>query len=96
MQNRKLSSSQELAKKYMMNFINRIPITFVKGKGMRLWDEDGKEYLDFVGGWAVDSLGHCPPVLTKAIAEQAKTLIQVSNAYYNLPLGKLAELLVTK
>jgi acetylornithine/N-succinyldiaminopimelate aminotransferase len=94
MQNRKLSESQELTKKYMMNFINRIPVTFVKGKGMRLWDEDGKDYLDFVGGWAVDSLGHCPPVLTKAITDQAKTLIQVSNAYYNLPLGKLAELLV--
>ena len=79
----------------MMNFINRIPVTFVKGKGLRLWDEDGKEYLDFVGGWAVDSLGHCHPVLTKALAEQAKTLIHVSNAYYTVPLGKLAELLVT-
>jgi acetylornithine/N-succinyldiaminopimelate aminotransferase len=94
-QNRELSSSQELAKKYMMNFINRIPVTFVKGKGLRLWDEDGKEYLDFVGGWAVDSLGHCPTVLTKALAEQSKTLIHVSNAYYTVPLGKLAELLVT-
>ena len=71
----KLSSSQELVKKYMMNFINRIPITFVKGKGMRLWDENGKEYLDFVGGWAADSLGHCPPVLAKALTEQSKTLI---------------------
>jgi predicted acetylornithine/succinylornithine family transaminase len=94
-QNRKLSSSQELAKKYLMNFINRIPVTFVKGKGLRLWDEDGKEYLDYVGGWAVDSLGHCHPVLTKALTEQSKTLIHVSNAYYTLPLGKLAELLVT-
>jgi acetylornithine/N-succinyldiaminopimelate aminotransferase len=96
MKNRPLSSSQELAKKYMMGFINRIPVTFVKGKGMRLWDEDGKEYLDYVGGWAVDSLGHCPPVLSKALAEQSKTLIHVSNAYYTVPLGKLAELLVTK
>ncbi|HSW57454.1 MAG TPA: aspartate aminotransferase family protein [Dehalococcoidales bacterium] len=95
MQNRKLSSSQELTKKYMMNFINRIPVTFVKGQGVRLWDEDGKEYLDFVGGWAVDSLGHCHPVLTKALIEQARELIHVSNAYYTLPLGKLAELLVT-
>jgi acetylornithine/N-succinyldiaminopimelate aminotransferase len=93
MQNRKLSPSQELAQKYMMNFIKRIPITFVKGKGLHLWDEDGKEYLDFVGGWAVDSLGHCHPVLTKALTEQSKLLIHVSNAYYTLPLGKLAELL---
>ncbi len=95
MQNRKLSSSQELTNKYMMNFIKRIPVTFVRGKGLRLWDEDGKAYLDFVGGWAVDSLGHCPTVLSKAISAQAKTLIQVSNAYYNLPLSQLAELLVT-
>jgi acetylornithine/N-succinyldiaminopimelate aminotransferase len=94
MQNRKLSPSQELAQKYMMNFIKRIPVTFVKGKGLHLWDEDGKEYLDFVGGWAVDSLGHCHPVLTKALTEQSKLLIHVSNAYYTLPLGKLAELLV--
>jgi acetylornithine/N-succinyldiaminopimelate aminotransferase len=95
MQNRPLSESQELVKKYTMNFINRIPVTFVKGKGLRLWDEDGKEYLDFVGGWAVDSLGHCPTILARAISEQSKTLIHVSNAYYTQPLGKLAELLVT-
>jgi len=49
--NQKLSQSQELAQKYMMNFINRIPLTFVKGQGLRLWDENGKEYLDlWVGG----------------------------------------------
>jgi acetylornithine/N-succinyldiaminopimelate aminotransferase len=94
MQNKKLSSSQELAQKYMMNFINRIPLTFVKGQGLRLWDENGKEYLDFVGGWATDSLGHCHPVLAKALQEQGETLIQVSNHYYTLPLGRLAELLV--
>jgi acetylornithine/N-succinyldiaminopimelate aminotransferase len=93
MAEQKLSNSQELVNKYMMNFINRIPITFVKGKGMRLWDENGKEYLDFVGGWAADSLGHCPPVLAKALREQSRTLIHCSNAYYNVPLGKLAELL---
>jgi acetylornithine/N-succinyldiaminopimelate aminotransferase len=95
MQNRKLSPTQELVKKYMMNFINRIPVTFVKGKGLQLWDEHGKEYLDFVGGWAADSLGHCHPVLTEALTEQSKLLIHVSNAYYTLPLGKLAELLVS-
>jgi len=95
MQNKKLSSSQELVNKYMMNFINRIPLTFVRGRGLDLWDEDGKQYLDFVGGWAADSLGHCHPVLSNALAEQGRTLIHVSNHYYNLPLGKLAEILVT-
>jgi len=90
----KKSQSQELAQKYMMNFINRIPLTFVKGEGLYLWDENGKRYLDFVGGWAVDSLGHCHPVLVDALTEQAKSLIHVSNAYYTQPLGRLAELLV--
>jgi len=88
------SLSQELTQKYMMNFINRVPVTFVRGEGMYLWDDRGKQYLDFVGGWAVDSLGHCHPVLTRAICEQAATLIQVSNAYYTLPQARLAELLV--
>ncbi len=77
MQNKKLSLSQELAQKYMMNFINRIPVTFVRGQGLHLWDEEGKEYLDFVGGWAVDSLGHCHPVLSQALAEAGSDLIHV-------------------
>jgi acetylornithine/N-succinyldiaminopimelate aminotransferase len=94
MQNKKLSNSQELVHKYMMNFINRVPITFVKGQGLYLWDENGHKYLDFVGGWAVDSLGHCHPVLTRALTEQANTLIHISNHFYNVPLGKLAELLI--
>jgi acetylornithine/N-succinyldiaminopimelate aminotransferase len=94
MQNKKLSSSQELSKKYIMNFINRVPITLVKGEGTRVWDEDGKEYIDFVGGWAVDSLGHCHPVMKKAINDQANALFQVSNQYYTLPQVKLAEVLI--
>jgi len=88
------SLARELTQKYMMNFINRIPITFVRGEGMYLWDDRGRKYLDFVGGWAVDSLGHCHPVLIRAVYEQAATLIQVSNAYYTLPQARLAELLV--
>src|SRR5512136_468655 len=89
-----MSTWQELTKKYLMDTVDRVPVTLVKGEGARAWDDDGKEYLDFVGGWAVDSLGHCHPVLTQALSEQAGTLIQVSNHYYTLPLGKLAELLV--
>jgi len=94
MQENKAGSSQELVQKYIMNFIKRIPVTFVKGQGLRLWDENGKEYLDFVGGWAADSLGHCHPALAQALSEQSMTLIHVSNAYYSLPAGQLAELLV--
>jgi len=59
-----------------------------------VWDEDGREYLDFVGGWAVNSLGHCHPVVVEAVTEQVHTLIQTSNQFYTIPQLRLAELLV--
>jgi len=77
-----------------MRTIKRLPVTLVRGKGARVWDTEGKEYLDFVGGWAVNSLGHCHPVVVKALTEQAKTLIQVSNQFYTIPQVQLAKLLV--
>jgi predicted acetylornithine/succinylornithine family transaminase len=85
---------QELEKKYFMHTVERMPVTLVKGKGARVWDDKGREYLDFVAGWAVNSLGHCHPVVAEALAEQARTLIQVSNQFYTVPQLKLAELLV--
>ncbi|MFN2606964.1 MAG: acetylornithine transaminase [Acidimicrobiales bacterium] len=57
------------------------PATFVRGEGSRLWDEAGREYLDFVGGLAVTSLGHAHPAVTDALAAQAATLLHVSNLY---------------
>ncbi len=89
-----MSKWQELAQKYFMNTIERIPITLVRGEGARVWDENGKEYLDFFAGQAVDNLGHCPEVVVDAVAKQAHTLIQVSNWYYSIPQVQLAELLV--
>jgi acetylornithine/N-succinyldiaminopimelate aminotransferase len=89
-----LSNSQLQSQKYLMNFINRVPVTLVKGEGVWVWDENGNKYLDFVGGFAANSLGHCHPVVIKAINEQAKTLIQVSNQFYSLPQIKLAEAFV--
>jgi len=85
---------QKLEGKYYMHFVERVPVTLVKGEGARVWDDGGREYLDFVGGWAVNSLGHCHPVVVEAIAEQARTLIQVSNQFYTIPQLLLAELLV--
>ncbi len=89
-----MSHWQELEGKYYMQTVKRTPITLVRGQGARVWDEDGTEYLDFVGGWAVDSLGHCHPVVTEAIAAQVKTLIHTSNQFYTIPQVQLAELLV--
>jgi predicted acetylornithine/succinylornithine family transaminase len=89
-----MTNWQELEGKYFMHTIERVPLTIVRGQGARVWDEAGREYLDFVGGWAVNSLGHCPPVVTKAISEQAQLLIQASNQFYTIPQIRLAELLV--
>ena len=89
-----MSNWPELEKKYFMNTFTRIPVTLVRGEGARVWDEDGREYLDFVGGWAVNSLGHCHPVVVDAVTEQAHTLIQTSNQFYTIPQIRLAELLV--
>jgi predicted acetylornithine/succinylornithine family transaminase len=80
--------------KYYAQTVRRQPVVIVKGQGTRVWDADGKEYLDFVAGWAVDNLGHSHPVITQAIVEQAGTLLQTSNQFYTLPQIQLAQLLV--
>jgi acetylornithine/N-succinyldiaminopimelate aminotransferase len=84
----------ELESKYYMQTTVRVPVTLARGEDVRVWDDKGKEYLDFVGGLAVDSLGHCHPVVADALAEQARTLMQTSNWYYTIPQIRLAELLV--
>lgn len=85
---------KELESKVFMPVFKRIPVTLVRGKGTKVWDDTGKEYLDFVAGIAVTSLGHCHPVLVKALTKQANTLIQTSNLFYSIPQLQLAELLV--
>ena len=72
----------------------RAPVTLVRGEGTRVWDEDGKVYLDFISGIATVSLGHSSPVVVDAIKAQAETLIHVSNIFYTVPQIELAELLV--
>jgi acetylornithine/N-succinyldiaminopimelate aminotransferase len=89
-----MSNWQELEHKYLMNTVERVPLTVVRGHGARVWDENGREYLDFVGGWAVNSLGHCHPVVTGAVVDQVHTLIQASNQFYTIPQVRLAGLLI--
>ncbi len=89
-----MSKWQELERKYYMHTFDRTPVTLVRGEGARVWDENGREYLDFVAGWAVNSLGHCHPAVTEAVTKQAHTLIQTSNQFYTIPQLQLAELLV--
>ena len=82
------------SKKYLMNTYNRFPIVLRKGRGMKVWSSDGKEYLDFVGGIAVNCLGHCHPRVVIAIQKQAQRLLHVSNLYHIEPQIELARLLV--
>jgi predicted acetylornithine/succinylornithine family transaminase len=80
--------------RYLFQNYGRQPIVLDRGDGTRVWDVDGKEYLDFVGGLAVNVLGHAHPVVTGALAEQARTLIHTSNIFYTKPSVELARLLV--
>ncbi|MGZ3538520.1 MAG: acetylornithine/succinylornithine family transaminase, partial [Thermodesulfobacteriota bacterium] len=82
-----------LSEKYVANTYARYPVLLVRGKGTRVWDLEGEEYLDFVSGLAVCNLGHCHPKVVKAIQEQAEKLIHVSNFYYIEPQIQLASLL---
>lgn len=84
----------ELSGKYIMNTYGRLPMALVKGQGVQVWDAGGREYLDFVGGIAVNALGHCPPALVQAITRQAQILIHTSNLYHIEPQARLAQLLV--
>lgn len=79
----------------LLNVYNRFPVNFVKGKGLILTDDQGKEYLDFVSGIAVNALGHAHPKIVETIQKQAETLLHVSNLYYNEAQNKAAEKLLS-
>jgi predicted acetylornithine/succinylornithine family transaminase len=83
-----------LEQKYYMQTVRRQPVVIVRGLGSKVWDDTGKEYIDFTSGWAVDALGHANPIIADAVAEQARTLIQTSNQFYTIPQIKLAQALV--
>ncbi len=82
-----------LSEKYVAHTYARYPVVLVRGKGSRVWDKEGDEYLDFVSGLAVCNLGHCHPKVVRAIRAQTEKLIHVSNFYYIEPQIQLASLL---
>jgi acetylornithine/N-succinyldiaminopimelate aminotransferase len=84
----------DIETKYYAQTVRRQPVVIVKGEGTRVWDADGKEYLDFVAGWAVNNLGHCHPAVTEAIVAQAGTLVQTSNQFFTVPQLHLAQILI--
>ena len=92
-----MSNIQEQERQYIINTYNRQPGVnplLVKGEGALAWDEEGKRYLDLLGGLAVNAVGHCHPRVVKAVQEQVATLIHTSNLYYTAPQVELARILV--
>ncbi|HCK99209.1 MAG TPA: aspartate aminotransferase family protein [Candidatus Marinimicrobia bacterium] len=86
--------NQKLFDKYVLKTYNRIPVTLVKGRGMKVWDDKGNEYLDFFPGWGAGNLGHCHPKVVQAIHNQIENILHVPNVYYNEPQGELAKLII--
>ena len=81
----------EEAERWVLHTYDRYPVVIVRGEGARVWDIDGREYLDFVAGIAVCNLGHCHPRVVEALREQAGKLLHVSNLYYTQPQVELAQ-----
>ncbi|MDW8105401.1 MAG: acetylornithine transaminase [Armatimonadota bacterium] len=90
-----LERLKSIDERYVMPTYARQPVLFVKGCGARLWDEHGRNYIDLLGGIAVDAVGHCHPRVVRAVQEQAEKLLHVSNLFYTEPQFRLAEKLTT-
>ncbi len=86
-----LTDLQALEERYLMQTYRRAPVEFVRGEGALLWDAEGREYLDFLAGISVCSVGHCHPDVVEAVREQAGRLMHVSNIFYTEPMVRLAE-----
>jgi acetylornithine/N-succinyldiaminopimelate aminotransferase len=86
-----LADLQGLEGRYLMRTYRRGAVEFVRGEGAVLWDADGREYLDFLAGISVCSVGHCHPAVVEAVREQAGRLMHVSNLFYTEPMVRLAE-----
>jgi len=82
------------SQKYLMNTYARQPLVLIKGRGMKVFDSDGREYYDYVAGVATNNLGHCHPRVVVALQKQAQRLMHISNHYHNEPQINLAKMLV--
>jgi predicted acetylornithine/succinylornithine family transaminase len=89
-----VSTTPELAERYLMQTGRRLPVTFMRGQGCLVYDESGREYLDLVAGIAVNLLGHAHPEVAAAVTRQAHMLIHTSNLYFTQPQVELARRLV--
>lgn len=85
---------KEQESRYYMDLVRRQPVVLVRGEGTKVWDDQGREYLDLTAGWAVNNIGHANPAVAEAVSKQARTLLQTSNQFYTMPQLQLAEILV--
>jgi predicted acetylornithine/succinylornithine family transaminase len=90
----KTRNVEQLYKEYILPTYRQLSVCLVKGKGSRVWDLEGKEYLDFFPGWGVSGLGHCHPAVVSALKEQSRRMLHISNNYLNLKQARLAEEIV--
>lgn len=79
---------------YVLKTYSRMDLTLVKGAGSRVWDDEGREYLDFFPGFGAGNMGHCHPAVTRAVTSQLQKIIHVPNVYYSNPQGELAKMIV--
>jgi acetylornithine/N-succinyldiaminopimelate aminotransferase len=86
-----LAQLQEIERERVIATYARLPVEFVRGEGSRLWDAEGREYLDMLCGIGVTGLGHCHPRVVAAVREQVGVLMHTSNLYYTEPAMRLAE-----
>lgn len=86
----------ERYKKYVIPNYTRYPVCLVRGEGSRIWDDQGRSYLDLFPGWGCGLLGHCPPRIVEAVQKQVATLIHVPNTWHTEPQALLAEALCTR
>ena len=75
---------EKLYGEHLLPIVKRVPVCLVKGKGSRVWDLEGREYLDFFPGWGVSGLGHCHPAVGHALKDQMRKILHISNNYLNL------------
>ncbi len=90
-----MSQWAELERRYLMYKVNRPSPVMVRGEGVWLWDGEGRRYLDFMAGWAVNLMGHCPQAVVDALCKQAAQLMHTSNQFYTIPQIKLGERLAS-
>lgn len=87
----KIEAAREREARHFLPVVNRHPVALVEGRGSRVRDVEGREYVDLMSGWGVTCIGHCHPALVRAVSEQADRLMQTTNIFYTLPQLELIE-----